>query len=76
MSDKESSTRQSILTSISPADFLWRANTTCLTPSVNGEIKSARKIRGRWVANRAALLREMERVIRGGLQKRCGSDPR
>lgn len=26
---------------------------------VNGELKSARKIRGRWVANCAALLREM-----------------
>ena len=24
----------------------------------NGEIKSARKVRGRWVANRGALLRE------------------
>jgi hypothetical protein len=51
-----------------PADFLWGAakigRVIGLNPRqahhllTNGEIKSARKVRGRWVANRPALIRE------------------
>ena len=51
-----------------PTDFLWGAAKIGRVIGLNqrqahhlltnGEIKSARKIRGRWVANRPALIRE------------------
>jgi hypothetical protein len=51
-----------------PSDFLWGADKIGRVIGLNqrqahhlltnGEIKSARKIRGRWVANRPALIRE------------------
>ena len=51
-----------------PSDFLWGAGKIGRVIGLNqrqvhhlltnGEIKSARKVRGRWVANRPALIRE------------------
>ena len=53
---------------LQPAEFAWGAakigRVIGLTPRqahhllINGEIKSARKVRGRWCANRPALVRE------------------
>jgi hypothetical protein len=59
---------------IAPSDFLWGADEIGRAIGRNGrqafhllnrgEIKSAKKVGGRWVVSRAALLRELGRVIR------------